>query len=483
MLGCPDFGRWLRWPGLDIGWSDNVAAFVDAALPLARAADRRRRDVVRRAPRQAGRLRRRVPARRASTACGPAAPSSGCASIPPTWPPLGFDPVDVPRLDRRRAGLRARQGRRALDRPIDPPGPGLGPLRPAAGDPVPGGAVGPARLARHPRATCSRAGSTGRSSSSTRICSSTASWASPEPAGSSGRWRASSRLGHGGEPGPDPVRRRRRIGDQGGRARRSGERRVRPRSAGPRLTLSAPTADSLVGTIAADLGEPTGSRSGSQGWSGPGGCSPPPSSSPRRGRARTIDPSWPRPGPASTCRASCRGASGARRSWPTTPTSTAPAWWRPGARAGHHPRHRVRHRGVPRRRGVPAPGARPPSVPGRRDLQPAARRRRQAGRGAGGLEPAGARCARRRPTSSCSPTRCGRRRQRTPPDRSPAAERVVVTQDAGLTAPSRNTPEPNPVPRVITSSRPRTATTPAPWTSASLATERRAGEAPRQLVL
>jgi len=38
MLGCPDFGRWLRWPGSDISWSDNVAAFVDAALPLARAA-------------------------------------------------------------------------------------------------------------------------------------------------------------------------------------------------------------------------------------------------------------------------------------------------------------------------------------------------------------------------------------------------------------------------------------------------------------
>jgi sugar phosphate isomerase/epimerase len=39
MLGCPDYGRWLRWSGTDVGWDDNVAAFVDVAAPLAREAE------------------------------------------------------------------------------------------------------------------------------------------------------------------------------------------------------------------------------------------------------------------------------------------------------------------------------------------------------------------------------------------------------------------------------------------------------------
>jgi sugar phosphate isomerase/epimerase len=38
MLGCPDYGRWLRWPGSEVDWSDNVAAFVDEAIPLAEEA-------------------------------------------------------------------------------------------------------------------------------------------------------------------------------------------------------------------------------------------------------------------------------------------------------------------------------------------------------------------------------------------------------------------------------------------------------------
>jgi sugar phosphate isomerase/epimerase len=38
MLGCPDNGRWRRWPGSEVGWQDNVDAFVEAAVPLARTA-------------------------------------------------------------------------------------------------------------------------------------------------------------------------------------------------------------------------------------------------------------------------------------------------------------------------------------------------------------------------------------------------------------------------------------------------------------
>ncbi len=38
MFGCPDYGRWLRWPGSQAGWDDNVAAFVAVAAPLARDA-------------------------------------------------------------------------------------------------------------------------------------------------------------------------------------------------------------------------------------------------------------------------------------------------------------------------------------------------------------------------------------------------------------------------------------------------------------
>jgi sugar phosphate isomerase/epimerase len=38
MLGCPDFARWMSWTASDVGWSDNVDAFVAAAVPLARTA-------------------------------------------------------------------------------------------------------------------------------------------------------------------------------------------------------------------------------------------------------------------------------------------------------------------------------------------------------------------------------------------------------------------------------------------------------------
>jgi sugar phosphate isomerase/epimerase len=38
LLGCPDFGRWLRWRGSTVSWSDNVEAFVAEAVPLARQA-------------------------------------------------------------------------------------------------------------------------------------------------------------------------------------------------------------------------------------------------------------------------------------------------------------------------------------------------------------------------------------------------------------------------------------------------------------
>ena len=38
LLGCPDYARWLRWTGSDVGWDDNIDAFVQAATPLAREA-------------------------------------------------------------------------------------------------------------------------------------------------------------------------------------------------------------------------------------------------------------------------------------------------------------------------------------------------------------------------------------------------------------------------------------------------------------
>jgi sugar phosphate isomerase/epimerase len=42
-LGCPDFAAWLRWPGSEVSWADNVAAFVEVAADLAAVA--RRADV------------------------------------------------------------------------------------------------------------------------------------------------------------------------------------------------------------------------------------------------------------------------------------------------------------------------------------------------------------------------------------------------------------------------------------------------------
>ena len=40
LLGCPDFGRWFRWSGSEVGWDDNVEAYVEAAVPLAEVAER-----------------------------------------------------------------------------------------------------------------------------------------------------------------------------------------------------------------------------------------------------------------------------------------------------------------------------------------------------------------------------------------------------------------------------------------------------------
>jgi sugar phosphate isomerase/epimerase len=33
-FGCPDFARWLRWPGSPVSWEDNLHAFAEAAAPL-----------------------------------------------------------------------------------------------------------------------------------------------------------------------------------------------------------------------------------------------------------------------------------------------------------------------------------------------------------------------------------------------------------------------------------------------------------------
>ena len=39
LVGCPDFARWLSWPGSQVSWSDNVSEFFAHADPLLRAAN------------------------------------------------------------------------------------------------------------------------------------------------------------------------------------------------------------------------------------------------------------------------------------------------------------------------------------------------------------------------------------------------------------------------------------------------------------
>lgn len=38
LVGCPDFARWLSWPGSDVSWADNIAEFLSRAGSLFRAA-------------------------------------------------------------------------------------------------------------------------------------------------------------------------------------------------------------------------------------------------------------------------------------------------------------------------------------------------------------------------------------------------------------------------------------------------------------
>ncbi|GAB2580093.1 hypothetical protein GCM10027168_11170 [Streptomyces capparidis] len=40
MLGMPDFGRWLSWPGSDVSWRDNIGVWARAARPVLELATR-----------------------------------------------------------------------------------------------------------------------------------------------------------------------------------------------------------------------------------------------------------------------------------------------------------------------------------------------------------------------------------------------------------------------------------------------------------